>query len=78
MRFTLRMGPILGMAVIFSGLASMPLSDTMYPSSFPFGTLKVQFLGLNLMLNLWRLANVASSVVIRSPARGAFTTMLSS
>jgi hypothetical protein len=45
-------GPILAMAVIFSGLALMPRSDTMYPSSFPFGTAKVHFSGFNLMLNL--------------------------
>ena len=32
--------------MIFSGLASMLRSDTMYPSSFPFGTPENTFLGI--------------------------------
>ena len=40
---TLHMGPMLEMVGIFSGLASMPRLDTMYPSSFPFGTPKTHF-----------------------------------
>jgi hypothetical protein len=38
------------MAAIFSGLASMPRSDMMNPSSIPLGTPKTHFLGLSLML----------------------------
>ena len=57
---------MLEMAVIFLGLASMPRSDTMYPSSFPFGTLKTHFSGFNLMLNLQRFMNVAAKFAIRS------------
>ena len=33
--------------MIFLGLASMPRSDMMYPSSFPFGTPKIYFSGFN-------------------------------
>ena len=40
---TLHIGPMLEMVVIFLGLASMPRSDTMYPSSFPFRTPKTHF-----------------------------------
>ena len=65
---TLRMGPMLEMAVIFSGLASMPRLDMMYPSSFPFGTPKTHFSEFNLMLNLRRFANVVAKFVIRSQA----------
>jgi hypothetical protein len=59
------MGPILAMAVIFSGLASMPCLDTLYPSSFLFETPKVHFSGFSLMLNLRRLENMVSSVLRR-------------
>ena len=65
---TLRIGPMLEMAMIFSGMASMPRSDTMYPSSFPFGTPKTHFLRFSLMLNLRRFANVVARFVIRSHA----------
>ena len=68
MPLMLRMGPMLEMVMIFSGLASMPRPNTMYPSSFPFGTPKTHFLGLNLMLNLQRLANVVAKFAIRSQA----------
>src|ERR1041385_4052183 len=34
-------------ALIFSGFASMPLSDTMYPRSLPAGTPKVHLAGFN-------------------------------
>ena len=77
MPLTLRMGPMLEMAAIFLGLASMPLSDTMYPSSFPFGTPKTHFLGFSLMLNLQRFMNVAAKFAIRSHARAILTTMSS-
>ena len=36
------------MAAILSRLASMPRSDTMYPSSLPLGTPKRAFLGIQL------------------------------
>ena len=62
---TLRIGSMLEMAVILSGFASMPRSDTMYPSSFPFGTPKTHFSGFNLALNLQRFANVAAKFAIR-------------
>ena len=65
---TLRMGPMLEMAMIFLGLASMPCSDIMYPSSFPFGTPKTHFSGFSLMLNLQRFVNVAAKFAIRSQA----------
>ena len=69
---TLRIGPMLEMAVIFLGLASIPRSNTMYRSSFPFGTPKTHFLGFNLMLNLLRFANVAAKFAIRLHARAVF------
>ena len=50
----------------FLGLASMPCSDIMYPSSFPFGTPKTHFSGFSLMLNLQRFVNVAAKFAIRS------------
>ena len=37
------MGPMLVMAAIFSGLASMPRSETMNPKSMPRGTPKTHF-----------------------------------
>lgn len=43
MSLTLQMGLMLVMVVILSKFASMPRSDTMYPSSFPFRTPKVHF-----------------------------------
>jgi hypothetical protein len=43
------MGPILVIAVIFSGLVSMSRSKTMNPKSVPRGTLKTHFSGLSLM-----------------------------
>ena len=68
MPLTLRIGPMLEMAVIFLGLASIPHLDTMYPSSVSFRTPKTYFLGFNLMLNLQRFTNVAARSVIRSQA----------
>ena len=68
MPLTLHMGPMLEMAAIFLGLASMPRSDMMYPSSFPFGTPKTHFLGFSLMLNLQRFVNVVAKFAIRSLA----------
>ena len=68
MPLTLRIGPMLEMAVIFLGLASMSRSDMMYPSSFPFGTTKTHFSGFNLTLNLQRFANVVAKFAIKSQA----------
>ena len=48
--FMFWIGPILVMAEIFSGLASMPRSEIMKPSSMPLETLKTHFSGLSLML----------------------------
>jgi hypothetical protein len=42
------MGPMLVMAAIFSGLASMPRLETMNPKSMPRGTPKTYFSGLGL------------------------------
>jgi hypothetical protein len=42
------MGPMLVMAAIFSGLASMPRLGMMNPKSMPRGTLKTYFSGLGL------------------------------
>ena len=64
----LRIGPMLEMAMIFLGLASMPCLDMMYLSSFPFGIPKTHFLGFNLMLNLQRFMNITAKFVIRSQA----------
>ena len=57
---------MLKMDMIFLGLALMSRLDTMYPSSFPFGTLKTHFSGFNLMLNLQRFVNVVAKFAIRS------------
>ena len=54
--------------MLVMGLASILRLDTMYPSSFPFGTLKTHFSGFNLMLNLQRFMNVAANFAIRSQA----------
>jgi hypothetical protein len=47
MPFKSLMGPMLVMAAIFSGLASMPRSETMNPKSMPWGTPKTHFSGLS-------------------------------
>jgi hypothetical protein len=41
-------GPMLVTAAIFSGLASMPRSETMNPKSMPRGTPKTHFFGIEL------------------------------
>jgi hypothetical protein len=53
-------GPILVMAVIFSGLASMPRSETMNPESMPQGTPKTHFSGLSFTPFALRHLNVVS------------------
>jgi hypothetical protein len=54
------------MAVIFTGLASMPRSLTMNPSNFPEGTPKTHLVGLSFHQNLRRLLNVSSKSAIKS------------
>jgi hypothetical protein len=41
------MGPMLVMAAIFFGLASMPRSEMMNPMSMPWGTPNTHFSGLS-------------------------------
>jgi hypothetical protein len=71
------MGPMLVMAVIFSGLASMPRSETMNPRSMPRGTLKTHFSGLSFTSFALRHLNVVSRSVRRSEAFLVLTTMSS-
>jgi hypothetical protein len=54
------------MAVIFTGLASMPRLLTMNPSNFPEGTPKTHLVGLSFHQNLRRLLNVSSKSAIKS------------
>jgi hypothetical protein len=58
-------GPMLVMAVIFSGLALMPRSETMNPRSMPQGTPKTHFSGLSFTPFALRHLNV----VLRSERR---------
>jgi hypothetical protein len=53
------------MAVIFSGLASMPRLLTMNPSNLPDGTPKTHLFGLSFHRYFLRLAKVSSRSVIR-------------
>jgi hypothetical protein len=48
------------MAVIFTGLASIPHLLMMKPSNFPDGTPKTHLVGLSFHQNLRRLLNVSS------------------
>ena len=52
------------MALIFSGLASIPQLLTMKPSSFPEGTPKTHLVGLSFQRNLRRLLKVSSRLVM--------------
>ena len=52
------------MALIFSGLASIPRLMTMNPSSFPEGTPKTHLDGLSFQQNFQRLLKVSSRSVI--------------
>jgi hypothetical protein len=54
------------MAMIFTGLASIPRLLTMNPSNFPDGTPNTHFVGLSFHPNLHKLLNVSSKSVIRS------------
>jgi hypothetical protein len=70
-------GPMLVMAAIFSGLASMPRSETMKPRSMPQGTPKTHFSGLSFMPFALRHLNVVSRSERRSEAFLVLTTMSS-
>ena len=67
--FMFWIGPILVMAEIFYGLALMPCSEMMKPSSMPLGTPKTHFLGLSLILFAQSFAKVCSRLATRWSAR---------
>jgi hypothetical protein len=69
------MGPMLVMAAIFFGLASMPRSETMNPRSMPRGTPKTHFSGLSFTPFALRHLNVTSRSVRRLKAFLVLTTM---
>jgi hypothetical protein len=69
--------PMLVMAAIFSGLASMPRSEMMNPRSMPRGTPKTHFSGLSFTPFALRHLNVVSRSERRSEALFVLTTMLS-
>ncbi|KAL0373587.1 UNVERIFIED_CONTAM: hypothetical protein Sradi_3274400 [Sesamum radiatum] len=46
------------MALIFSGLASMPLSEIMYPRNFPPLTPKVHLAGFNFMPKIFSTGSI--------------------
>jgi hypothetical protein len=71
------MGPMLVMAAIFSGLALMPLSETMNPRSMPRGTPKTHFSGLSFTPFARRHPKVTSRLERRSEACLVLTTMSS-
>jgi hypothetical protein len=71
------MGPMLVMAAIFSGLASMPRSETMNPKSMPRGTPKTHFSGLSFTPFALRHQNVTSRSERRSEAFLVLTMMSS-
>jgi hypothetical protein len=71
------MGPMLVMAAIFSGLASMPRSETMNPKSMPQGTPKTNFSGLSFAPFALRHRNVVSRSERRSEAFFVLTMMSS-
>src|SRR4051812_10575174 len=50
---------ILAIAWTFSGFASIPREETMYPRSFPAGTPNTHFFGLSLILYLLSAAKVS-------------------
>jgi hypothetical protein len=70
-------GPMLVMAAIFSGLASMPRSETMNPKSMPRGTPKTHFSGYSFTPFTLSHRNVASRSERRSEAFLVLTTMSS-
>lgn len=54
------------MALIFSGLTSIPRWETMKPNNFPAETPKTHFLALSIMLYFWRLSKVYFKSEIKS------------
>jgi hypothetical protein len=70
-------GPMLVMAAIFSGLASMPRSETMNPRSMPRGTPKTHFSRLSFTPFTLRHLKVVSRSERRSEAFLVLTTMSS-
>jgi hypothetical protein len=54
--------PISVMAIIFTGLASIPRLLMMNPSNFPGGTPKMHLVGFSFHRNLHRLLNVCSKL----------------
>jgi hypothetical protein len=70
-------GPMLVMTAIFSGLASMPHSETMNPRSMPWGTPKTHFSGLSFTPFARRHPKVTSRSERWSEAFLVLTTMSS-
>ena len=70
-------GPMLVMAETFSGLDSMPRSETMNPKSMPRGTPNTHFLGLSLMPFSLRHLKVILKSSMRPSAFLVLTTMSS-
>ena len=62
MPLTLRIGPMLEMAVIFSGLASMPRLDTMYSKQLPLWNPKNTFFGIQFDVELSEVHECCSQV----------------
>jgi hypothetical protein len=56
--------PIISIAWIFSGFASIPLADTKNPRSCPVDTPKEHFVGLSLSLYLFKLSKVSARSLI--------------
>ena len=72
----MRIGPIFMMAEAFSGLASIPHSDTMNPRSMPRGTSKTYFSGFSLIPLALRHQKVLSRSATRPLAFIDLTMML--
>jgi hypothetical protein len=72
-----RIRPIRSRAATFSGLASMPRWETMYPKSMPRGTPKTHFYGFNFTPLARRQPNAMRRSLTRSSAFLVFTTMSS-
>jgi len=75
--FRLRIGPMFAMAETFSGLASIPHSETMNPRSMPRETPKTYFSGFSLIPLALRHRNVSSKSATRPLAFLELTTMSS-
>ena len=75
--FWLRIGPMFVMAETFSGLASIPHSDTINPRSMPRGTPQMHFSRFSLILLALRHHNVSPWSATRPLAFLDLTTMLS-